>query len=302
LANVKPAALKTGDTIGVVAPAGAVRDDQLTAGLAALRSAGFIVEMGDAVGARAGYFAGEKEERAKNLQEFFARADIQAVFCARGGFGSIQLLSLLDPEVIRLHPKLFVGYSDVTILLNWFVQRCGFITFHGPMVSMEIARGLKGRTADFFWQTLMGKKREWRVSGRRVRPGMTEATMVGGCLSVVVTTIGTPYEIETAGKIVFLEDIGEKPYRIERMLTHLRMAGKFDGIAGLVFGHFADCEGNGDRGIAEIIHDLFRDAAYPVLSGFPSGHGEENLLLPFGARMALDGEHGTLSLLECPVD
>ena len=299
---IKPGPLRKGDTIGVVAPAGAVQDDQLRAGVDALLRAGFKVELADGIKERRGYLAGGKERRAKTLERFFIREDIRAIFCARGGFGSVQLLPLLDPDVIRFHPKLFVGYSDVTILLNWLLQRCGLVTFHGPMVSMEIARGLEGRTADFFWGTLLGEKRQWQLPVHpAVRSEVVQAVMVGGCLSTLVTTLGTPYEIETAGRILFLEDIGEKPYRIERMRTHLQMAGKLTGLAGLVFGNFTDCQGNGERGLEEIIHDLFHDAPYPVVLGLPSGHGEENLLLPFGVMMALDGKAGALSLLESPV-
>ncbi|MGH7829304.1 MAG: S66 peptidase family protein [Candidatus Binatia bacterium] len=300
--NIKPRALNKGDTIGVVAPAGALRDDQLKAGVDALLQAGFKVELSDGIGERKGYLAGDKEKRAKSLEGFFLREDIRAIFCARGGFGSVQLLPLVDPETIRLHPKPFVGYSDVTVLLNWLLQKCGMVAFHGPMVAMEMAQGLRGRTADFFWSTLMGEKRRWQVTaGRTVRPGTAQAAMVGGCLSAVVTTLGTPYEIETRNKILFLEDIGEKPYRIERMLTHLEMAGKLRGIAGLVFGNFTNCEGDDERGFSEIVGDFFHSAPYPVVAGFPSGHGEENLLLPFGCQMALDGKDGVLSLLESPV-
>ena len=176
------------------------------------------------------------------------------------------------------------------------------VTFHGPMVAMEIARGLRGRSEEFFWATLLGKKRKWQLRvAETVRPGYAEAEMVGGCLSIVVTTLGTPYEIGTAGKILFLEDIGERPYRIERMLTHLKMAGKLEGIAGLIFGSFTNCEGEGGRGLREIFQELFRDAPYPVMAGLDAGHGEENLLLPFGVRMALDGKAGSLSLLDSPL-
>lgn len=299
---LKPLPLKRGEKIAVVAPAGSVNEEQLRAGVEALRVAGFGVELASGVLDRKGYLAGEPENRAKVLQDFFKRQDIAAIFCARGGFGSIQVLSLLDAAAIRRHPKIFVGYSDVTILLNWLLQKCGMVTFHGPMVAMEIAQGLKGRSEDFFWATLLGEKKRWRLRvGETVRPGYTEAPMAGGCLSIVVTTLGTPYEINTTGKILFLEDIGERPYRIERMLTHLKMAGKFEEIAGLVFGSFTDCEGEGERGFREIIQELFCDAPYPVIAGLEAGHGNENLLLPFGVKMALDGKAGSLSLLESPV-
>lgn len=302
MAPLKPLALRKGGKIGLVAPAGSVQDEQLKAGVQALLRAGFSVELAEGIREHKGYLAGDQEKRARVLQDFFQREDIGAIFCARGGFGSIQLLPLLDPEVIRFRPKIFVGYSDVSILLNWLLQKCGMVTFHGPMVAMELARGLEGRSGDFFWGTLLGEKRQWQVKvAEMVRPGIVEAEMMGGCLSTIVTTLGTPYEIKSSGKILFLEDIGEKPYRIERMLTHLKMAGKLEEIAGLVFGNFTDCEEDGQRDLKEIIQELFHDAVYPVVTGLAAGHGDENLILPFGVKMVLDGKAGLLSLLESPV-
>lgn len=298
----KPPALKPGSKIGVVAPAGSVGEAELAAGAAAIRSKGFEVEFSPALHDSDGYLAGKAEARARDLITFFRRGDIDAIFCARGGFGSVQLLPFLDTRMVRRHPKIFVGYSDVTILLNWLLQRCGLVTFHGPMVAMDLARGIAGRSEEFFWGTLEGKKRSWKLQATEAfRPGYTEAEMVGGCLSIVVTTLGTPYEIETAGKILFLEDIGEKPYRLERMLTHLKLAGKLERVAGLVFGSFTNCEGDGDRDLRDIIRELLGHAPYPVITGLEAGHGEENLLLPFGVKMALDGKAGSLSLLESPL-
>lgn len=297
----KPAPLRKGAKVAVVATAGSVHDEQLKTGVQALQSAGFAVELPENILERNGYLAGDHERRARTLQGFFEREDIAAVLCARGGFGSIQLLPLLSPEAIRRHPKIFVGYSDVSILLNWLLQRCGLVTFHGPMVAMEMARGLEGRSADFFWGTLLGEKRQWSVElGETISPGSAEGEMVGGCLSTIITTVGTPYEIETRGKLLMLEDVAEKPYRVERMLTHLKMAGKLDSLAGLVFGTFTHCDGEGERDVKKIIHDLFRDARYPVVTGLAAGHGDENLLMPFGVRMRLDGEARALTLLESP--
>ncbi len=299
---IKPTPLKKGEKIGVVAPAGYVKNEPLNAGVEALLRAGFDVELAQGIRDRKGYLAGEQEKRVKALREFFQRDDISAIFCARGGFGSIQLLPFLNAEEIRSHPKIFVGYSDVSILLNWLMKKCGMVTFHGPMVAMEIARGLKGRSRDFFWGTLLGEKREWQVTlAATIRPGIVEAEMMGGCLSTIVTTLGTPYEVDTSGKILFLEDVGESPYRLERMLTHLKMAGKLDGIGGLVFGDFTHCEGKDQRDINDIIQDLFCDAPYPVMTGLAAGHGNENLLFPFGVKMALDTNAGLLSLIESPV-
>lgn len=298
----KPPPLKQGAKIGVLAPAGCVDEASLSAGIEAIHKRGFEVQLSDGVRASRGYLAGDEEQRAHDLRQLFSREDIDAIFCARGGFGSIQLLPHLDRRTFRRHPKIFVGYSDVSILLNWLAQECSLATFHGPMVAMDMARGLKGRSEDYFWKTLSGELSPWQIElGEAIRAGAAQAPMMGGCLSVLVTTLGTPFEIDTSGKLLFLEDIGEKPYRIERMLTHLKMAGKLDGPAGVVFGEFTRCEGEGPRGIKEILFELFRDAPYPVVMGLAAGHGEENLILPFGVEMALNGSARTLTLLEAPV-
>jgi len=298
----KPAALRPGDKIAVVAPSGKVDDEKLKTGIAALERAGFAVETADNILARKGYLAGEAVGRAAALRKFFERSDVAAILAARGGFGSIQMLPYLDADAIRRHPKIFVGYSDLSIVINWLVQRCGMVAFHGPMVAMELARGLDGRNADFFWGTLTGKKTRWDIDlGETVRSGVAEGEAAGGCLSTIVTTIGTPYEIDTAGKMLFLEDVAEKPYRIERMLTHMRMAGKLDRVAGIVFGSFSYCEGDGEREVAEIIREMFRDAPYPVATGVPAGHGDDNIILPLGVKMKLDGAARRLSLIEPPV-
>jgi muramoyltetrapeptide carboxypeptidase len=298
----KPAALKRGDKIAVVATSGKVEDEKLQAGVAALRQAGFAVETAENILARKAYLAGEAKNRAAAVQAFFERTDIAAIFAARGGFGSIQMLPYLDAEKIRRHPKIFVGYSDLSITINWLVQRCGMVAFHGPMVAMELARGMSGRNAEFFWGTLRGEKQAWDIEvTEAISSGVGEGESCGGCLSTIVTTIGTRYEVDTAGKILLLEDVAEKPYRIERMLTHMKMAGKLDRLAGLVFGSFAYCEGDGEREVGDIIREMFRDAPYPVATGLPVGHGEDNLIVPLGVRMRLDGGAGRLSLIEPPV-
>lgn len=301
MAIYKPAALKPGGKIGIVAPAGCVDDNALAIGVEAIRNEGFTVELSANLSERKGYLAGDERSRARCLDDFFRRPDIDAILCARGGFGSIQLLPHLDPGSWA-KPKIFAGYSDITILLNWLLQACGMVTFHAPMVAMDLANGLSARSKDQFWGTLTGKSQRWQVQlGKVIRAGKAEADMLGGCLSLLVTTLGTPYEIDTTGKLLFLEDVGEKPYRIERMLTHLKMAGKMDNLAGLVFGDLTGCEGEGPRDTYQIIVELFAGADYPVVMGLAAGHGEENLTLPFGVKMRLDGDVGTLSILESAV-
>jgi muramoyltetrapeptide carboxypeptidase len=298
----KPPALRAGGRIGVIAPAGCVDADSLARGVNALQADGFKVELSPGVGATKGYLAGDERQRANDLRDFFRRSDIDAIFCARGGFGSIQLIPYLANECTSWPAKIFVGYSDITVLLNWLLQARDMVTFHAPMVAMDMAQGLSRVSREHFWATLTGARNHWTMKlGESIRSGKAEAEMIGGCLSVVVTTLGTPYEVQTSGRLLFLEDIGEKPYRIERMLTHLRMAGKLDGLAGLVFGDFTSCEGEGSRDERQIIGEYFDDAPYPVVMGMPAGHGQENFVLPFGVRMALDGNRSTLSLIESPV-
>jgi len=295
----KPARLKRGGRIGIVAPAGCVDPAAVEEGMEAVRKEGFSVELGPNVYRRKGYLAGDERARADDLVDFFQRSDIDAIFCARGGFGSMQLLPHMRNE---LKPKIFVGYSDITVLLNWFLQKFHMVTFHAPMVAMDIAHGLSARAKEHFWGLLTGETRDWKIElGEIIRPGVIEAEMVGGCLSLLVTTLGTPYEVDTTGKLLFLEDTDEKPYRIERMLTHLKMAGKLDRLSGVVFGDFTRCDGEGTRDVRQVIGELFADAPYPVVMGLAAGHGQENLALPFGVKMALNGQAGTLSLTESPV-
>jgi muramoyltetrapeptide carboxypeptidase len=298
---LKPPALIPGDTIGVVAPAGVVCQSRLRKGVRTLEAHGFRVELAGDILERKGYLAGGEENRAATLSAFIRRDDIGAIFCARGGFGSIQLLPYLDAAKFRSHPKIFVGFSDVTVLLNWFVERCGVVAFHGPMVAVEFTQGLEKAAGDVFWRVLTGGQTDWGIQGSAVvctGNGLVRAPLLGGCLSVIVTTLGTPYEIGTAGRILFLEDIGERPYRIERMLTQLKMAGKLDDLAGVVTGSFSDCGTGGGKTVDDILWETFRQARYPVVTGLPCGHSTANWLLPFGVPVELDGRAGTLRLPE----
>ena len=297
----KPAPLAPGARIGVVAPAGCVAPAALLAGVAAIEAQGYVVELAPGIYQNNGYLAGAAADRARDLRDFFRRGDIAAIFCARGGFGSIQTLEYLSLDLAK-YPKLFVGYSDITILLDWLRRRCGMVTIHGPMVATDLARGLSGRSGEHFWGMLDGSKRGWRLNlGETLRRGQVEAEMTGGCLSMLVTTLATAYEIDSRGKILFLEDVGEAPYRVERMLMQLKMAGKLDHLAGVVFGDFTLCAAEGPRDVRAVIGDVFAHAPYPVAMGLPAGHGAENFALPFGVKMRLDGDGATLEMLESPV-
>ncbi|MFI5395482.1 MAG: LD-carboxypeptidase [Candidatus Binatia bacterium] len=295
----KPAPLRRGDVIGVVAPAGAVDEASLQAGIRVLEEAGFRVQLGAAARNKAGYLAGTDGERAKDLHEMFRAPAVKAIIAARGGYGSGRLLPLIDPAEIRQHPKIFVGHSDLTFLLNDFVRRTELVSFHGPMIT-----GLQKRSeaAENLLAMLTGNRLGWRQPAQEVvQPGTAEGPLVGGCLSVIVATLGTPYALETRGCLLFLEDVNEKPYRIDRMLTQLRQAGTLGEVAGVVFGEMSGCIATENERVSvrDVIAEAFAGAPYPVALGLPSGHGLGTLTLPLGIRARLAGER--LTLLESPV-
>lgn len=294
----KPAPLRSGDLIGVVAPAAAVEPAAVEAGVRLLERAGYRVRVGDAVGRQAGYLAGSDAERQADLEAMFADRGVRAVFCARGGYGSGRLLPRLDLEQARRQAKIVVGYSDITFLLSELVQRANLVVFHGPMVA-DFA--VHPAAAETLLRLLAGDRTLWNLRAREiVQPGTSEGVIVGGCLSIIVAGLGTPHALDTKGKLLFLEDVNEKPFRVDRMLTQLRQAGKLDGVAGVMFGDMTGCGHAGDAvTVRDVIRDAFAGARYPVVFGLPTGHGGGTATLPLGVRARLAGER--LNLLESPL-
>ena len=294
----KAAPLRPGDLIGVVAPGAAVEAAVVEAGVRVLEQAGFRVRVGANVGKQAGYLAGHDAERLADLEAMFADRGVRAVIAARGGYGCGRLLPHLDVEIARRQPKVLVGYSDVTFLLTQLVQRAGLVAFHGPMVA-DLATNPAG--AEALLRLLSGDRTGWNLRAREiVQPGTGEGVIVGGCLSILVAGLGTPYAVETKGRLLFLEDVNEKPYRIDRMLTQLRQAGKLDGVAGVLFGDMTGCGHAGDAvTVRDVIREAFASARYPVVFGLPTGHGGGTATLPLGVRARLAGER--LNLLESPL-
>jgi muramoyltetrapeptide carboxypeptidase len=288
---VKPPRLRPGDTIGVVAPAGVVPAESLKLGVARLESLGYRVRYRDDLLAEHGRFAGSHERRAAELWEMLEDPTNRAVFCARGGYGCNYLIDFLSHQPLP-KPKIVMGYSDVTTLHSFFYRQAGWVTFHGPMVAVDFSQGL-----DALGPALESTE-PWKVdtSGVQVlQSGSAEGTLLGGCLSLLVTTLGTPREMDWRGAIVFLEDLGEAPYRVDRMLFHLREAGKFEGVRGVIFGEMKDC------GSMESLRDNllrpFAGLGLPVAAGLASGHTSgRNICLPLGVRARLEDDR--LFLLE----
>jgi muramoyltetrapeptide carboxypeptidase len=251
---------------------------------------GLRIHVPAAVRERTGYLAGPDEQRARMINELFADPSIQAVWCARGGYGTMRCLPFIDYELIKRSPKLLVGSSDATALLNAVIKRCGIPVCHGPMVvTLADDDPVTNRSIRslFAGSTISPPPPD---SIQVIRPGSAEGILMGGNLTTLCHLISTPFEPDFSGAILFLEDIGEATYRIDRMVTQMRMAGIFSEIAGLVLGRFLDC------GRTDLIHQIVDIALagldIPVLGGVPAGHGHPNRVLPMGVRAHLDTDAG----------
>ncbi len=289
----RPIPLRRGDLVAVVATSGVVRPNRLKRGLSSVRRMGLRVLEGPHLYDQWGYLAGRDRDRAAALQEMFCREEVKGIFCARGGYGAGRMLPHLDLELIRRHPKVFLGSSDVTILHLALTQHAGLVTFHGPMVEPDFSRQdhpLTRRSLQAL--VLSGKAFEGTIPGGFLsRPGRIEGELTGGNLTLVTCSLGTPFAIETKGKVLFLEEVNEEPYRIDRMLTHLKLAGKLDGVRGIVFGEMVRCRARAAlRGFSAtgILAQFARDVDVPCFATFPSGHGRENVVLPMGGRIMLE--------------
>ena len=288
---IKPKALKPGDTVAVVAPAATIEREHLERGVNVLAAMGFRVKVSERALARSGILAGDDRERASELREYFADPEVKAIFSARGGYGCGRLLPLLDFKAIAGTPKIFVGFSDATFLLNALVDFARMVSFHGPMVAMDFARGQSSHALEHMQGLLGGQLDSFELEAREaMHPGIAQGEVIGGCLSVLVAMIGTPYEPHFDGRILFLEDTGEKAYRIDRMLVQLRQSGALGRVAGIVFGAIRAIDGNEQetRLIARFAAEQTAGLGCPVLYGVEAGHGTENFTIPFGVVARID--------------
>jgi muramoyltetrapeptide carboxypeptidase len=287
--------------VGIVAPASNLKRGDLEAGCQTLRRAGYKLVYLDSILDQDLYFAGTLERRARELEEMFTRDDVRAIVCARGGYGANYLLGALDLAKIKAHPKIFVGYSDVTALLTYFADTAGFVTFHGPMAAKDWAHA--GGVDLASWQASLSGAGSWEVGlGAGVSglaDGEAEGILYGGCLSILAASLGSPYEIETEGTILFLEDLATKPYQIDRLLMQLKLAGKFEGVRGIVFGEMLDCLQTANQGytLEEVAMRIVGGLGIPVAYGVRSGHVTTgNITLPMGVRAGLTVGGGSVRL------
>lgn len=299
---VFPKKLKCGDTIGLVAPASRISVKNLTKCVEAVEALGFKAVLGNSADKSfMGYLSGDDDVRANDINEMFRRTDIDGIFCLRGGYGSCRLADKLDLEMIKRNPKVFVGYSDITILHLIFNQICNMVTYHGPMVSSNMISKFDDYTRKNFLDTLfMDEELEFQnPEGKEIdilSEGHAEGTLVGGNLCLLATSIGTPYEVDTKGKILFIEEVDEHTFRVDRFLQQLKHSGKLDAAKGIIIGSFTECEPErkGDASLLEVFNDIIKPLNKPTVYGVECGHCFPTGSMPLGANCKLDAVNGRI--------
>jgi muramoyltetrapeptide carboxypeptidase len=313
---IKPPRLRNGDTIALVTPGSYITEQEKEESINNLRNLGFNIIYSDRLMQKNGYFSATDEERAADLNEMFERKDVQAIMCARGGYGCARILPFLNYELIENNPKILIGFSDVTAIQYALYKRSNLITFHGPVsISTFSSFSIKN-----FQNVLLSPSEELKLenseTGNDYNPygittlaeGNAQGELVGGNLSIVVSLIGTDYDVDSFGKIIFLEEFIEEPYRIDRMLTQMIQAGKFKNAAGIALGVFKLCEPNktnssfnGSFSLMEVLKDRLGNLGIPVVYGLSFGHMADKFTLPFGGKAEINTETKQLKLLESAV-
>ena len=293
---LKPPRLRIGDKIGVISPAGPVPKSELEPGLRFLESRGLRVHVAPHVYDAKDYLAGKDSDRLEDLHSVFRDRKIKAVFCTRGGYGCMRLLKDIDYDLIRESPKILVGYSDITALILAVYNKCGLVTFHGPMIR-EYIHGKEANLEDLIGFLLSKGEDVISMEGSEVlRHGRRKGRLLGGNLSLICHLLGTSYLPSLEGGLLFLEDKGEAPYRIDRMLTHLMLSGQIEGLAGLVSGNFERC--GESSAVDKLLEEFSSGFDFPIVRGFHLGHGLANTVLPIGVEAEIDTKDMTLKLLE----
>lgn len=308
--RIIPKRLSKGDLVGLVTPGSSVSEEELADCISKLEGLGFRTTYNDTVLSEYGYFAGPDQERADEVKDMFAREDVDAIWCVRGGYGSIRILDLLDYEVIRQNPKVFMGYSDITAIHTAIYQETGLVTFHGPVGTSDF----NGFSKKSIRKVLMYPGADYKYPYRRekdtkenpeydrytITGGKAEGELIGGNVSVLDSIIGTRFEPDFENKIVYLEDIGEKTYRVDKMVFHLLSGTNLKQAAGIVMGVFADCNVNEEPSLSLRIalDDLLKPLGIPVSYGLSFGHIKRMVSIPNGIRAALDADKNTFRLLE----
>ena len=310
---IKPGKLKKGDKVGLISPGSYITEAQLKESVENLESIGLKAFYTKNILKKYGYLAGTDKERADDVNRMFADKSIKGIFAARGGYGCARILPMLDYEMIRKNPKILIGYSDITALLYGISSQTGLVTFHGPVgistfneYSNTHVKNILFNPSNLYKMTNLPEDEKLL---QVINKGTAKGKLVGGNLSIVVTMIGTKYDVDLKDKIVFLEDVGEEPYKIDRMLTHLLEATNIKEAAGIALGVFKNCEISKEDPefensltLQEVFNDRFGDLNIPVISGLSFGHISNKFTLPFGINAKLDTKEKSLTLLETAVE
>jgi muramoyltetrapeptide carboxypeptidase len=303
---IKPKALRPGSTLAIISPAGATPDGQaFDQGAALLAAAGYRVKLMPHAKNRRMYLAGTDTERLADLHAAFADPEVDGILCARGGYGCMRLLPYLDFERVRQNPKVFIGFSDVTSLLLPFYQRTGLVGFYGPMLTSNLIHPEPFSQAELLKLVGQPVPTPYLIPNQDAyhsfAPGVAEGRLIGGNLSLLAALCGTPYQPETRGHILFIEDWKEKYYSLDRQFQQLKMAGLFERITGLLLCDFSEIEPEPELNLPDFLKELTGFLGVPVGYGFSVGHGEQTATLPIGCSARFDAGAGTLTLLEAPV-
>ncbi len=309
---VKPQRLKPKDVIGIISPASSPDEFlRVEKGVKYLESLGYRVKVGKNVGKNHGYLAGTDEERVEDLHSMFKDKNVKAVFTVRGGYGAFRLLDKIDYRIIKSYPKIFVGYSEITSLQMAFFEKTGLVTFAGPMVGVDFYDEVRPYTTENFWAMITSNKKIGKLTFPEdqklpsLNKGNASGRIVGGNLAVFAALLGTEYFPNLTGKILMIEDIGELPYRIDRILNQLRLAGAFKKIKGIILGRFVDCNEHDPAkktlSLGEVIQHYVGAVKVPSVYTFPHGHIKDFLTVPFGIKVNLNATKGTIEFAEAAV-
>ncbi|MEN8228555.1 MAG: LD-carboxypeptidase [Bacteroidota bacterium] len=308
--RIFPKRLKRGDLIGLVTPGSPITEEQLAETVSKLEGLGFRTTYNDSVLSEYGYFAGKDRERADELMEMFTREDVDGIWCVRGGYGSIRILDLLDFDLIRQNPKVFIGYSDITALIASIYEQTGLVTFHGPVGISDFNRfSLKslekvlmdpGATFKYPYNREKRTRDNPEYDRYTLTGGMAEGELIGGNISVLDSMIGSRFEPDFEGKIVYLEEIEEKTYRVDKMVFHMLSGTNLKKAAGIVMGVMGDCNINDEPRLTlkRALDDLLKPLGIPVSYGFPFGHIKRMITIPTGIQASFDADKNSLKLLE----
>lgn len=306
-AVLKPKALSPGDTLAVLSPAGPTKEpvDAFEQGIWLLEAEGFRVKLMPHARNKACYTAGTASERLSDLHAAFADPEVKGILCARGGYGSMHLLPQLDFELIQKNPKVFIGFSDITALLLPFYQRSGLAGFYGPMLTSNLICDDPASQRELFAMVCGKNPTPFQVPNQDPYhcfiPGVAEGPLIGGNLSLLTALCGTPYQPDTRGHLLFIEDWHERYYSLDRQFTQLKLAGLLDGIQGLILCNFSEIDPEPDYNVTELLRRLSKDLDVPTGYGFSVGHGEVTATLPIGIRARWDATKGSLTLLESAI-